>query len=38
MPKGVGLKTEQMYLITLRPFTIERCAIAIGARTENGES
>jgi len=29
MPKGVGLKTEQMYLITLRPFTIERGATAI---------
>ena len=29
MPKGVGLKTEQMYLITLKPFTIERGAIAI---------
>ena len=33
MAKGVGLKTEQMYLITLRPFTIERGATAIGART-----
>ncbi len=38
MPKGVGLKSELMYLITLKPFAIKRCAIAIGARIENGES
>ena len=38
MPKGVGLKPEQMYLITLKPFIIKLCAIVIGARIENGES
>ena len=38
MPKGVGLKPEQMYLITLKPFTIERGVIAIGALIGKGES